>query len=162
MTNTMFDKSAQTIAIMEFLKTVSIGEVIGYDKISDLISQPIQQNRHYLYSAMRSLQSDGLSFGTVRGMGVKRLSAEEVPTIGDNAIIRIRRSSRNARKKMQVISRMNDVDNSTRVRVNATVSILGVIEHFSNGKSVKDAEKVSSADANNPIPPMKLLDALRR
>ena len=87
MTNTLFDKSAQTVAIMEFLKTVSIGEVIGYDKISDLISQPIQQNRHYLYSAMRSLQSDGLSFGTVRGMGVKRLSAEEVPTIGDNAII---------------------------------------------------------------------------
>lgn len=154
-----FSRSTQTLALIEALQAASIGTVLTYGQLSKAIGEDVQNGaRHYLYSAIKALQTEGVAFGTVRRMGVKRLTAEEIPAIGDAALLHIRRSSRRARKRMGVVAGMNDVPNETRIKVNATASLLGVIEHFSTGKSAKKAEEAAT---HGTVPPMKLLEALK-
>lgn len=154
-----FSRSTQTLALIEALQAAPIGAVVTYGTLSDTIKEDVQNGaRHFLYSAMRAVQADGLAFGTVRNMGVKRLTADEIPAIGDAALLHIRRSSRRARQRMGVVSGMNDVSNETRIKVNASASLLGVIEHFSTGKTAKKAE---AAATHGTVPPMKLLEALK-
>lgn len=156
-----FSRSTQTLALIEALQAASIGTVVTYSKLSEAIKEDVQNGaRHYLYSAMRALQADGIAFGTVRTQGVKRLAADEIPAIGDAALLHIGRASRRARKRMSVVGGMNDVSNEVRVKVNTAASLLGVIETFSHRKARKvveaEAEKVKGV-----IPPMKLLEALK-
>lgn len=155
-----FSRSVQTTAIIELLREAPMGSVVSYARISDAIGEDVTDRRHYLISAIKALYTEGLPFGTVRGEGVKRLNAEEIPAIGESAMGHIRRTSRRARKRMGVVGSMNDVPNEVRVKVNATASMLGVIENFSGNKSRKLVE-AEVAKANSPIPPMKLLEALK-
>lgn len=155
---TLFDRSVQTLALMDRLREVPIGGIVEYDDLTAVIGERIQDNRHYLYSALKGLQSEGVAFGTVRTVGLRRLQSHEVPTIGDHALVGIRRTSKRARNRMRVIERMNDVSNATRIRINATSSLLGVIEHFTSSPIKKEAEKTAESSV---VPPMKLIDALR-
>lgn len=155
-----FVRSTQTTALIEFLRTAQIGAVVTYARLSEEIGEDITERRHFLDSAVKALYGEGIPFGTVRGEGVKRLTTEEVPSIGDHAILHIRRTSKKARKRMGVIGRMNDVPNEVRIKVNASASLLGVIENFSANKSRKVVEE-QVTKTNGPIPPMKLLEALK-
>jgi hypothetical protein len=155
-----FARSTQALALIETLRTAPIGSVVSYARLSEAIGEDITDCRHYLYSAMKALQDEGVAFGTVRTEGIKRLVSEEIPAIGDAAMQHIRRTSRRARKRMSVVNGMNDVPNDVRVKVNTTASLLGVIETFSQNK----ARKVVEAEAERVkgvIPPMRLLEALK-
>lgn len=155
-----FSRSVQTNAIIELLREAPMGAVVSYAKISDAIGEEITTRRHYLESATKALYDEGVAFGTVRGEGVKRLTAEEIPAIGVSAIKHIGRHARRARKRMGVVGSMNDVSNEVRIKVNATASMLGVIENFSGNKSRKVVE-AAVTKTQGPIPPMKLLEALK-
>lgn len=155
-----FQKSTETLALIERLKAASIGEIVSYATMSDVIGADIQTHRHYLASAMKSLYDDGIPFGTVRNEGVKRLDANEVVMIGDGAIRHIKRTARTARKRIGSLNGMNDVPNDVRVRANGASALLGVIEHFSTGESRKAAIK-QAALSQSVIPPRKLLEALK-
>lgn len=155
-----FSRSVQTNALIDVLRAASVGAVVSYAALSEAIGEDVTDCRHYLYTAVNVLQGEGIAFGTVRGEGVKRLVSEEIHAIGDHALAHIKRHSRRARKRMGVVSNMNDVPNDVRIKVNATASMLGVIENFSSNKSRKvvEAEVVKT---QGPIPPMKLLEALK-
>lgn len=154
-----FSRSTQTLALIEVLREAPIGSVLTYGHLSKAIGEDVQNGaRHFLYSAMRAVRDDGIIFGTVRMQGVKRLTAEELPAIGDAALLHIRRSSRSARKKMNAVNTMNDAPNEVRVKINAQASLLGAIEHFSTGKAVTKTAEVAT---HGPVPPMKLLEALK-
>ena len=155
-----FARSTQTNALIELLRAAQIGAVVTYGRLSDTLGEDVLASRHYLTSAIKALYDEGIPFGTVRGEGVKRLVAEEIPAIGDSALGKIRRASRRARKRMGVVGSMNDVPNEVRIKVNATASMLGVIENFSSNKSRKVVES-EVTKTNGPIPPMKLLEALK-
>lgn len=156
-----FSRSVQTSTIMELLREAPIGAVVTYGKISEAIGEDVSNGaRHHLTSAVKALYDEGLPFGTVRGEGVKRLTSEEIPAIGDHALLRIRRASRRARKRMGVVNGMNDVPNEVRVKVNTAASMLGVIENFAANKSRKAVE-AEVEKVKGPIPPMKLLEALK-
>ena len=155
-----FSRSVQTNTIIELLRSASMGSVVSYAKLSEAIGEDITDCRHYLQSAIKVLYTEGLPFGTVRREGVKRLNSEEIPAIGESAILHIRRTSRRARKRMGVVASMNDVPNDVRVKVNAAASMLGVIEHYSTNKTRKTVEG-EVEKVKGPIPPMKLLEALR-
>ncbi len=155
-----FSRSVQTNALIDVLRAASVGSVVSYAALSEAIGEDVTECRHYLYTAVNALQGEGIAFGTVRGEGVKRLVSEEIPAIGDDAMQRIRRTSRRARKRMGVVSSMNDVPNEVRIKVNATASMLGVIENFSSNKSRKAVE-AEVTKTQGPIPPMKLLEALK-
>jgi hypothetical protein len=156
-----FSRSIQTTTLIELLRAAPIGSIIEYETMSDATGEEIQyEGRHYLYTAVAALYEEGVAFGTVRTVGVKRLVSEEIPAIGESAIQRIRRSSKRARKRMGVINGMNDVPNETRVRVNTAASLLGAIENFSGTKARKTVE-AEVEKIKGPLPPMKILDALK-
>jgi len=153
-----FQKSAQTLALMDRLRLAPVGEVVSYSALSEVIGESITESRGHLYTAIKALMPDGLAFGTVRGEGVKRLTADELPAIGAAAIVHIGRTSRRARARMAVVSGMNDVSNEARIKINTASSLLGALEHFSTKKATAAVAKVA---ATGIIPPMKLLDALK-
>lgn len=154
-----FARSTQTLALIETLQAASIGAVVTYGTLSQAIGEDVQNGaRHFLYSAQKALLDDGIAFGTVRNTGLKRLAADEIPAIGDAALLHIRRSSKKARKRMGVVNTMNDAPNDVRIKINATASLLGVIEHFSTKKAATKAQETAT---HGPVPPMKLLEALK-
>jgi hypothetical protein len=156
-----FSRSTQTLALMDLLRAAPIGNVITYRALSNAIGEDIQGGaRRYLLSAVKALFADGLAFGTVRKQGVKRLTSAEIPAIGDAALLHIGRTSRRARRRMGVISSMNDVPNAVRIKVNASASLLGAIETFAGRKSRAEAER-QTEKVGAVIPPMKLLEALK-
>lgn len=155
-----FSRSVQTTTLIELLRAAPIGTVVSYAQLSEAIGEDITAARHYLYSAIKAVGDEGIPFGTVRGEGVKRLVSEEIPAIGESAIQHIRRTSRRARKRMGVVNGMNDVPNEVRVKVNTAASMLGVIENFAANKSRKAVE-AEVEKVKGPIPPMKLLEALK-
>lgn len=156
-----FSRSTQTSIIIELLRVSPLDVVVSYSKLSDAIGEDVSgRARYHLSSAVKALYDEGIPFGTVRGEGVKRLKAEEVPSIGDHALQKIRRGSKRARKRMGVINGMNDVSNEVRVKVNTAASMLGVIETFAANKSRKTVE-AEVEKTQGPIPPMKLLEALK-
>ena len=154
-----FSRSTQTLALIEVLQAASIGAVVTYAALTEAVGEDVQgPARHYLYSAMKAVQSEGIAFGTVRGQGVKRLTADEIPAIGDAALLHIRRSSKRARKRMRVADGMNDMSNEARVKINATASLLGIVEHMATGKMARKAEAVAT---HGVLPPMALLEKLK-
>ena len=155
-----FALSTQTLALIDSLRTASIGGMVSYAAMTETIGDDIVSKRHVLATALRHLQSDGVIFGTVRGEGIKRLAAEEIPSIGDAAVVKIGRAARRARRRMSVIGTMNDVPNEVRVRVNASASLLGAIEHFSTRPATAKATEAVTK-AGGVIPPARLLDALK-
>lgn len=160
MTKTLFDRSVETLALRDRLRAVPVDSIVSYDDLSAVIGAKIQTHRHFLYSAMKSLIPDGVVFGTVRTVGLRRLPAVDIPTIGADAVRRVRRTSRIARGKMSAINRMNDVDNATRIKTTTYVSMLGVIEHFT-GKSAREVTEATVEKSSSVISPLALIDALR-
>ena len=158
-----FSRSTQTIALIEALQAAPIGAVLTYAYLSEVLGEDVQSgaSRYHLYSAMRAVQAEhGIIFGTVRKTGIKRLAAEELPAIGDAALLHIRRASRKARKRMGVVNKMNDAPNEVRVKINAAASLLGAIEHFTGGKQLTKAAEVAKV-SNTTVPPMALVEALK-
>ena len=155
-----FTASTQTLALIERLRLASVGEVVTYGALTEAIGEDVRRVRHALYSAAKTMQSEGIIFGTVHNVGVKRLTAEELPAIGDAALLHIRRTSKSARKKMGAVARMNDAPNDVRVKINTAASLLGAIEHFTTGKVAKRAAEIVTV-SNGIAPPMKLVEALK-
>ena len=153
-----FTLSTQTIALTDLLRTASIGQVVSYARLSEAIGEDVTGARHHLYTAMKALHDEGMSFGVVRTEGVKRLTAHELPAIGDAALQHIRRTSKRTKRRLSIVNAMNDVPNEARVKINATVSQLGVIEMMSSSKTAK---AVAALVEDRTLPPMKLLDALK-
>jgi hypothetical protein len=156
-----FQRSAQTEKLIEVLRVASIGEQITYARLSDAIGEDVQSKRHYLTSATRVLESEGIVFGTVIGLGVRRLAAADLPKVGQTAIDRTRRTAKRGSKRMGLVDRMNDVEPTVLADVRAKRSLLNLIAHFTGASSQRRAEE-AVRQTTGPVPPMKLLDAFRK
>ncbi len=132
--------NADTRRIADTLAATRVGETITLDHLTREIRRDIRRNRHIIYGAMRVVEREvGAVFACERGIGYRRLKANELALIGQTARARIRRTARRGAKTIAAGSVFaNDLSNQERRKILAEQSSLGVLEHLARDKSLPD------------------------
>lgn len=157
-----FEMSHDTRILADLLRKVPIGEAASYSDLSAAIARNVQEDARYvMQSALRSLEREGIIFGAIRGVGVKRLNDAEMVSAADDAIPRIRRLSKRAMRKLASVSSFDALPNEVRVRHNAAMSLLGTISHFATETAHKKVEAIIK-DKPEPLSITKTLEAFKK
>jgi hypothetical protein len=134
--------SPDVAALVEQLRAVPLGGTIHYAQLSAAIGRDVRRHRHLIDSARHIAERDhGAVFGNEINVGYTRLTVEQFPDLGSTARRRIRRASRKARKTLNYAgASVNDVPPSVQRKLNAEVSVLGLLEHLAADKLAAPAE----------------------
>jgi hypothetical protein len=142
--------SMDTRAVMDRLRSMVVGEVLSYKEISSAVGFNIQKRRAPLDTARRRLTYDeGIHFGTVLGVGVKRLGHAEAASATEQPVRRIARAARREFRKAQRIDLL-EVPASERAAFVGRLSTIGMVGEVCSVKSqrrlVAAAEKTPDAN----------------
>lgn len=132
------DLHADTLRIIDRLKSVPRGGEITLAAISQTIGRDIANCRHLMYSAFRHVEAEsGAVFASVRGVGYRRMQPDEIVKIGQTARSRIRRTARRGIKTMSAgVAGANDLSDADKRKVLAEQSSLGLLEHIARERSL--------------------------
>lgn len=134
--------SHDTETLAACLRTVPVGGTVSYETLSGLIRGNVQQGaRHLLDSARRIVQREEQAvFGTIRGVGLKRLTDTDKARTGGASLQRINRTSRRGIQILSCVQDFDKLDLNDKVKHNAYLSILAVFYEVSRPKSVRRIE----------------------
>lgn len=140
--NTRFQPSLDARLIFELLMKCEVGRTITYEQIGEVVGKErVTSATTGLYTALRWAEQEDVVFGSVRGLGYRRLSDEEIATtVGEAGMRRIRRAST---RLMGRVARAKDenISEEAKIRRNAAVSMFGVLAHMTKRHSVKKLEE---------------------
>lgn len=118
---------AETELLIRFLSSATIGQVFTYQELNAACKDDVQARNTILQTARRQLMKPPhrMVFGTIAGVGIKRLSDEEIPDEGASAVKRAKNISRKGLKKLGCadISKMTP---ETKVKHITTKTVLGL------------------------------------
>lgn len=122
------ERSAEANILIKRLKKLAVGELVGYDELSRLISGDVQGKHRYLLDTARRamLNEDRSVVECVWGEGMKRLEDEAIPAIGTQARGRIHRISKKAAKKMSCAD-FAKLSNEQKLEWNTNMSLMGAL-----------------------------------
>lgn len=151
--------SSDTRVIASRLCKLEPGQVISYDELNTLIAGNVRNGKaHNLHSARRVISREhGIATGTVRGVGVKRLMPGELPSIGDEACQRARRTARRGVKRLIEAASKTTMDQTTSTMLHARVSLLGAIAHAGSTSGIKRVEQELANTKSGELPVSRTL-----
>lgn len=128
------ENAADIEALTACLTAASIGESISYETLSAAIGRNVHSCWWLLTSAREEAEkATGNLFATVRGEGVKRLTADEIPGVGLASMQKIRRTARRTITRLDTV-RTNDLPESDAQKIIAHKSQLGAIALVADGR----------------------------
>lgn len=141
------------------------GEMLRYEDLSSLIGVDGKSRkwRGWLRSAQRvALRENGVVTECVIGEGLKRLSGDELPAIGDSAQKRIRNCANGAVRKIMGGIKATPVSGEALTAVNVRLSMLGAISAFGANKTTQRIESAVRENGNAELAVQKTLEAFGR
>lgn len=143
---TIGQASAETDLLIKYLENAEAGKVVTYQEMNEACKADVQANPTHLTTARRTLLKRRIAFGTIIGIGVKRLSDTEVP---DEARSKQDRARRLAKKGMAILDcgDLTKMDPETRVKAITTRTVLGFMTGAGSRKTLHLAEQ--NARVNN-------------
>lgn len=158
-----FRRSAETSALIDFLPSVVEGATVTYDELLErAVLPPSKRPRLFqaLSVARKHLEKQGVIFGTITGVGLKRLVPDEIVALGTNTVHRAGRMAKRG------IVRMNCADVKrlsapVRQALNVQMSQLAVIAHAA-GQKAKHAITQGVARANASFSASDALELLKQ
>lgn len=129
-------------ALVGALSGVSPGSAISYQELTSIIGRDVRKHRHLIDSARRIAQREhGAVFAVEVGVGLSRLTLEQLPDVASTARRRIRSTARRGSKALrQGSARANDIHPEVQRKLNAEISALALIEHIAGDKSAAPVE----------------------
>ena len=143
---TSFAQNPETQAEIEklcpLLRNLSVGLVLSYDSASAVIGRDAQAEARYslLQARARVEKEDGIRYATVRGEGIKRLSADEVPAIGVHAIRLIHKQAKKTVKRLSDLRGYNDMKPDERLRIAGQRMVASHIVERTASRAVREVE----------------------
>lgn len=124
--------------LADMLAAVPFGETVRYANLSAAVHFDVRQKRHILARArQKALEETGAIFDTVRGVGLRRLQAEQIPGLGAAARRRIRREAHRTHRAMRHgISGFNDVEPAVYRKYLNESAVLGLLERISTDRTM--------------------------
>ena len=141
-THTIGRTLAETELLIKFLSTAEIGQVFTYQELNEACKDDVQSRNTILATARRTILKTPyrMVFGTIAGIGIKRLSDEEIPDQGEHAARRSYRAARNGIKKMDCAD-MAKMTPETKVRHITIKTVLGLFSGVGSRKTRNLAEQ---------------------
>lgn len=132
----------ETGLIYERIKESSVGEVVTYRELSELIDRDVQyEARSCLYTAQkRAMREDRMVFEVVRNVGIKRLDDSGIVGTGAVSIKRMRRAAHTGIKKLSCIENYDSLSDEEKTRHNTDMSILGAFKMIAKPSNIKRVE----------------------
>lgn len=153
--------SVEARLIYQAFTKLSPGESISYEELSEITGGDIRQNRGVIYTAInRAQQDDGIIIGCVRKHGYKRLRDEEIASIGDYSISRIRRESRRGLNRVVKVQDFQALPEELKVKHNTSASILSAIHGALRKKALRCVES-RVRESVDKLPLAKTLEAFK-
>lgn len=141
---------AETELLIKYLQTAEIGQVFTYAEMKDACKEDVQIRNTILQTARRTLMKPPfrMVFGTIAGVGIKRLSDEEIPDVGEAAVERSRRAARQGFKKINCAD-LAKMTPETKVKAITTKTILGLFQGAGSRKVKALAEQSARVENGN-------------
>ena len=140
-----FEMSANSRFLYQKLRETSIGTIITYGELSAAIDKPVDGSSAALRTATRAaLRDDNFVFGSIRGVGIKRLNDVEITNQGDTEIASTRRKARRAVRKLTAVRDFGAMPQKVQLRHTALVSTAAIIADITREASIARVEAVSS------------------
>jgi hypothetical protein len=134
--------SADTSLLVERLRKVGVGETIAYDDLTKAVDRDVRGIANgNLRSAIHIVQRDyQIVFGTLRGVGLKRLDDVGTVALADNSIRKIHREAKRGRDKLLCVSDVAKLSNEERIKYNAGLAAFGALHEVTKTKSQERLE----------------------
>lgn len=139
---TIGQASAETELLIKFLTTAEEGQVLTYQEMTEACKVDTQDHPHHLQTARRNLLKQRVVFGTIVGIGIKRLSDEEMP---DESGDKLKRARRAAKKGLVIVAcaDMAKLTPETKIRAITTRTVLGFMAGAGSRKTLNLAEQAA-------------------
>lgn len=159
MSKPTFERSAQVQWLVDELLTHKPGELIPYDKLSDVAGQDVFRERPWLLRSAREilLREHQIATGAVPKVGIQVLRPDEVI---DDVSGRVKRIRSAARRANMVSHCAEDVDLSSddRLRKLARQSFFSMVETLTRPKAQK---RIESNVTTRPLNFTEMFKAIR-
>jgi hypothetical protein len=157
-----FSVSIETTLLVERIKQMKPGDLMTYRDCTKLIGQDVQgEARHILQSARRICQREyQVVTDAETNIGIRRATDVEVTTGAFQIFSRLRRAARRG------IDRVTSVDfdglpDAEKIRHNATISALRVMEVMGKPKSVDRISGAVNTEHTGQLPIARTLELFR-
>lgn len=153
--------SADALRLAQYLRGIGIGEIVAYEKVTEIIGRDARsKGRPTLVSAEKIVQREHqIVFGTVRGVGIKRLSDDEIASLGIDGTRKIHRTARRTIKSLGCAD-FSKMKNESKIRHNMAMSLLGVFYEITKSNGIKRIES-AVAVTQKSLPVSQTLEAFR-
>jgi len=153
--------SIDTKLLGDRLSALSVGSILTYEDLSGSIGRNVRlEARSNLTSAIHRLLRDGYVFATVRGVGIKRLSDQEIIGVGLDVVQKVRRAAGRAQTKLAAVQDFDSLPRDSKTQHQVAMSVLGVLRHMTKSTTVKKLESRVAA-VQSELPLTLTLEALK-
>lgn len=133
---------AEIAKLVPLLQALSVNGILAYENASKAIGRDVR--REARYSLLRARQQvekdDGVRFAVITNVGIKRLSADDVPAIGSYAIKHLHRTAKTAVKRLSDLRAYNDMQPEDRLRIAGMRLVASHVAEKTERKAVKEVE----------------------
>ena len=148
-----FQASGDAKILVHVLREVEVGDVVSYSKLTAAIARDVQNDARSVLETARQIvqREDKMIFDAVRGIGLKRLTDDEIVGLSDRTREHVRRSARRVVKKMVCVDYVN-LTPEKQVQHNTALSMFGLFAEIATDKStLRLNEAVKEARSDLPI-----------
>jgi len=119
--------SVEAQELAKFLESATIGQVFTYAELNAAAKCDVQTRNTVLQTAKRQMLKPPhrMVFGTIMGVGIKRLSDDEIPDEGASAVKRARRIAKKGVDKLNCAD-MANLTPERKVQLVTTKTVLGL------------------------------------
>ena len=118
---------AETELLIRHLQTAEIGQVFTYQEMNAACKDDVQARNTILNTARRTLLKPPhrIVFGTMTGIGIKRLSDEEIPDVAEDAVKRSKGIAQRGLKKLNCAD-LSKMTAESKIRAITSRTVLGL------------------------------------
>lgn len=149
-----FVQAIETRLLIERMKQMAVGDTLEYSEIESITGRKLVRARSALDTARSSLlKTDGMVFGTITKVGIKRLADDEIVNSSVTTEKRIGRMSRREIKRLSCAN-YNALSQDQKVTHNARMTVFAMAADISSAASVRKIEGAVK-DSGSAIPSAK-------
>ena len=132
----LFHLSHESTLLIALLRKMNVGDVLSYEEINEAIGGDVQRAQRFALSTARKrlMLEDQIHFGTIIGVGIKRLDDHGAVESLDIDVSRVRSGARRVHRKTRLIDMVN-LAAAERAKVAMVQTLSAVIERSTSNKS---------------------------
>lgn len=148
------EMAPETRIVIQRLKSMSIGDFVSYEELTNLAGKRITGDSFHLATARKGLLKDNhMVFEVIRTKGLKRLNDDELATTAsDKFVEKGRRHAKRSAQKMACIENYANLSPAAQMAHTIKISFFGAIAYMARkGQLEKASKAVGGRSGELPI-----------